>query len=215
MNRLEVFFRQFKPMNFKKGETILRASEAPPGVYFLEKGYARLYAVSKKGEELTLIIFKSGDPFPIIWAINDTPNNYFLEAMTECTLLRIPKDKFVEFVKSNPEILFDVTRRMLARFGGLLTRMEYLVFGNAYAKVASIIIICAERFGRKRGKKIVIQVPLTHNDIANLVGITRETASLELKKLENKGLIDYERHLLPVKNLKGLREESLLETLES
>jgi len=181
MNRLEVFFRQFKPMNFKKGETILRASEAPPGVYFLEKGYARLYAVSKKGEELTLIIFKSGDPFPIIWAINDTPNNYFLEAMTECTLLR----------------------------------MEYLVFGNAYAKVASIIIICAERFGRKRGKKIVIQVPLTHNDIANLVGITRETASLELKKLENKGLIDYERHLLLVKNLKGLREESLLEILES
>jgi len=210
--QLELFFRDFAQLHYKKGETILRAEDTPTGVYFLSKGFVRLYAVSQKGEELTLIIFKSGDFFPVMWAVNNARTNYYLETMTNVDLWRVPQDKFLVFIKSNPEVFFELTSKILVRFGGLLKRMEYLVFGNAYAKVASIITICAERFGRREKGKVIIEVPLTHSDLASMVGVTRETASIEIKKIEKKGLIGHQGRLIVVKNLKGLRKESLLES---
>lgn len=160
---------------------------------------------------MTLIIFKPGDIFPVSWAINRAASGYFVEAMTPAELWRVPRDQFLQFIRDKPDILFELTRRMLERFLGLMRRMEHLVFGNAHSKVASILLICAERFGRKIGGDRVIDVPLTHNDIATLVGLTRETVSIEMKKLENKGYLISRQRLMVIKNIKGLARESAID----
>lgn len=215
--KLEAFFAQFRLISYKKNETILRSDDQPPGVFYLKRGYVKLYSLCREGEELSLIIFKPEDFFPIGWAINNKVDPYYLDAMTSVELWRAPREEFVKFIKENPDVLFELTSRILIRLGGLLQRMEHLVFGNAGNKVASILVICAERFGRPAGKagkkedqKIIVQLPLTHRDIANLAGITRETASLEIKKLEREGLISHRQRLLVVRNLKKLEKESLL-----
>ncbi len=209
-NLLEDFFSQFKQLYYKKGETIMRPGDVPQGVYYLRKGYIRLYSLSESGQELTLIIFKPGDFFPIMWIINNTPIMQYVETMTKVELWRCPRDNFLEFVKFNSDVFFDLTSHMLERLGGLLQRMEYLTFGNAGQKVASIILICAERFGEKKGSEIEIQVPLTHKDIAMLLGIARETASIEIKKFERKGLVGSKNKHIIVKNRKGLEKEAIL-----
>lgn len=213
MQKLEDFFAQFKTRHYEKREIILRADEEPRGVCYLKKGYVRLYSVSEEGEDLTLIIFKPEDFFPIRWAINKITDPYYLEAMTTVEILQAPREEFVLFLKANGDVFFELTTRILVRLGGLLQRMEYLAFGNAYQKIASMLSICAERFGKKEINNIIIQVSLTHKDIANLVGLTRETASIEIKKLEKKGIIGYHGRSLVVKNIKKLRKESLLENL--
>lgn len=210
VEKLEKFFSKFKPIHYKKGETILRPGDIPQGVYLLKKGYIKLSSISEDGKELLLIIFKPDDFFPLMWAINNTPNTQYLETMTDVELWRAPRPAFLEFIKNNPDVFLELTSRILIRLGGILQRMEYLAFGNAYEKVASIILICAERFGEKEGENIVIQVPLTHKDIATLLGITRETASIEIKKIERKGFIAYCGRSLVVRNKKGLEKESLL-----
>lgn len=212
LDKLGLFFVGAKTLRYKKGEIILRAHDNPAGIFYLKEGFVRLYSISETGEELTLIIFKPQDPFPITWVINDTPNEYWLDAMTACELARAPREQFREFIKSNPDVLLELTSKMLVRLGGLLRRMEYLVFGNAYQKIASIILICAERFGRPTTDGVVVGVPLTHKDIASLVGITRETASLEIKKLEKKGLISYKGRLLVVNDAASLAKDSLFAT---
>lgn len=210
--KLNDFFSQFKLLHYKKDEIILRPDDTPSGVFYLCKGYVRLYSVSQAGEELTLIIFKPEDFFPMVWAISNTENIYYFEAITQVELWRAPREQFLDFIKINPDVFFDLTSRILIRLGGLLERMEYLVFGSAYQKVASILVICAQRFGLKVGKGIKIPVPLTHKDIANLVGITRETASLEIKKLERKGFIHSRGRLFIIKDVRRLQKESLLNT---
>lgn len=208
--KLNNFFSQFKLLYYKKDEIILRPDDTPSGVFYLCKGYVRLYSISQTGEELTLIIFKPEDFFPIVWAINNTPDEYYCEAMTPVEVWRAPREEFLAFIKSDPDVFLELTSRILIRLGGLLERMGYLVFGSAYQKVASILVICAQRFGLKEGKGIKICVPLTHKDIANLVGITRETASVEMKKLERKGFIYHRGRLFMIKDIKGLEKESLL-----
>lgn len=209
--RLESFFRQYRHLRYKKGETVLYAGDDAPGAFMLVHGYVRLYSISKEGEELTLIVYKPGDIFPMLLAVSNVPNPYYIETVTPCELYRAPKDEFLSFIKSNGDVLFELTKRVLIRLGGLLSRMEYLAFGNAYQKIASILHICAERFGEESGTNIIVQVPLTHKDVANFVGVTRETASIEIKKLERKGIITFRGRHVVVKNLSNLRRESLLE----
>ncbi len=210
--KLSIFFSKFKKLSFKKGETILRASEEPSGVFYLKKGYARLYSLSKDAQELTFIIYKPEDFFPTIWPIQGPPLRYYTEALTNIEVYLAPREEFQKFIKDNNEILLETIDRILTRFAGLLLRMEYSIFGNAYNKVAAIILICVERFGLIGKKSIVIQVPLTHQDIANLLGLARETVSIEMEKLQEKGLIKHLGKYLVVKNIQRLKEESVLET---
>lgn len=209
--RLEDFFSQFKKLSFKKGETILRAEENPKGVFYLKKGYAKLYSLSKNAQELIFIIYKPEDFFPSIWPVIGTPVIYYTEAMTDVEVFVAPRDEFLKFIKKDSEVLFEITSRILTRFGGVLNRMEYAIFGNAYNKVVSIILICAERFGTNFKGSILIQVPLTHQDIANLLGVARETVSIEMKKLQEKGFIVHKGKFLVVKNIYGLKKESLFD----
>lgn len=213
--KLNNFFSGFKKISFKKGETILRPNDEPNGVFYLIEGYARLYSISKNAQELTLIIFKAKDIFPLRWTLTGIPNLYFLEAITPVKLYRAPRRDFLKFIKSNNDILFEISNRILIRFNGLLKRMEYAMFGNAHSKVASILLVCAERFG-KRGKNhaTIITVPLTHQDIAKLIGMARETVSIEMKKLQDMNLISYRGKNLVIKDIGRLMKESVLGPLD-
>lgn len=208
--KLDEFFSQYKKLSFKKGETIFRAGEEPRGVFFLEKGYTRLYSVSNEGEELTLIIYKPGEIFPLRAAFQpERSYPYFLEAFTKAQLISVPISSFIRFFKENPDILLEVSIELMKRLDRILRRLEYAVFGNAHQKIASIILVLNEAFGKEVGREFIIQVPLTHKGIANIVGITRETASIEIKKLERKDIVVYSRRHLVIKNMEKLKEESL------
>lgn len=208
--KLNRFFSKFKKYSYKKGEVILREGDVPQGVYFINKGYVRDYSISKNGEELILIVFKPEDFFPMSWVFNDKPNTHSFEAMTAVELWRCSKKDFTTFIKANPEVFFELTSRIVLRLGGIMQRMEYLAFGNAQEKVASLLLILAERFGKKEGKNIIIKVPFTHKDIAMFLGIARETASIEMKKIERKRIIGHRGRLIAIKNVVKLQSESLL-----
>jgi len=208
--KLNNFFSNFKKLFFKKGVTILRPDDQAHSIFYLKKGYTRLYSISKDAQELTFIIYKPGDFFPLIPVINDVPVSYYMEAMTPLELYQAPVGEFRNFIKENSSVLYELLARILTRLEGVFTRMEYAIFGNAQNKVAAIILICAERFGEVEKKGILIQVPLTHQDIANLLGVARETVSIEMKKLQKMNLIDYQGKHLVIKNIQKLKDKSVL-----
>ncbi len=208
LKRLTLFFARYKSSHYKKHAILLNADENPQYIYFIKSGYIRAYRISEQGEELTLVILEAQELFPITYGLNDIPNSYYLEAITTLDLWQAPKEHFLAFLKANPDVFYELTNHTLVRFGYLLTRMEYLVISRAYAKVAATILMCAKRFGEQRGTDIVVKIPFTHKDIATLAGITRETTCLEMKKLEEKGLVSRHGRLLVIKNLQKLEAES-------
>ncbi|OGE32277.1 hypothetical protein A3C99_03390 [Candidatus Daviesbacteria bacterium RIFCSPHIGHO2_02_FULL_37_9] len=209
--KLFSFYSQFKTVNYKRGDIILSPGQVPPGVYFLKRGYTRLYSVSQEGEDLTMIIYKPNDFFPFMWTINQTPNIYYLEALTNTELGIAPRKEFLAFLKENVDLAYELTSRILLRFEGLLERMEHLVFGNAYNKVAMVLSLSAQRFGKKQeDNSIHIPLPLTHKDIASLTGLTRETVSIEMKKLEREGIITHTGRQLTVCSLPKVKHAAML-----
>lgn len=206
------FFNSFPSKTFKKRSAIINSGVIPIDVYYLKRGFARAYAVSSEGEELTMVIFQPGDFFPLISTIKPKKIEYYIESLTEVEIITVPRLEFIEFLKSRQDLVIDFAMRLTARFEGVLTRMEYLVFGTAAQKLASIIIILGERFGEKRDTGVYIKASLTHRDLASLVGITRETTTLILSEFVKKGYMNFSSKHINIKNTGGLKRASLIES---
>src|SRR3989344_10372 len=203
----EIFYKQFKLRSYKKGEILIRSDDDPQGIFCLTKGYVRQYTLSKAGIELTLHILKPISYFPMVWAINGTPNVYNFEALTDVEVGRAPKDKVVNFIKDKPKVIFELMSELLEDYAETLTRVEHLVFSDAYRRVISVLLYIAKHFGENDGKQIRVGNRFTHQDIATLVGVARETASIEMVKLEKKGLVKYVDHAMVFESVKKLERE--------
>ncbi len=209
--KLKNFFKQGRPLLYKKNEVILRGDEAPSGIFYLNKGYVKNYAFSENGDEFTFILYRKGDFFPISWTFNQTRKPYFIETLTQCVIYKRDRKEFLEFLTENPDVLLYITGRITKRFDGLLVRMEHMAFGNAYKKVCSILYILTERFGKERnGNDVIIDMPLTHKDIANLLGVARETVSVEIAKLKKERIIKNVGKHIYILDLKSLKKDSLI-----
>ena len=206
----EDFYGQFSTRNYKKGEMLIRADDDPQGIFCLTKGYVRQYTISKAGFELTLQILRPISYFPIVWAVNGTPNVYFFEALTPVEVGRAPRDQVVTFIKDKPTIIFELMSELIEDYAESLKRIEHLVFSDAYRRVISVLLYIAKHFGEERkGKGIVVDHRFTQQDIATLVGVTRETASIEMVKLEKKGLVKYIDHSMLFEDIQKLNTELL------
>jgi len=212
----ENFFAQFKTVQkFKRNQLILSPSAEPSGIFYIKSGFVRLYLVSESGKELTINIFKPGSYFSMIWALNNTPNIYFYESLTDVLLLKAPKKEVINYIENNPSVLYDLTKRTLKGLDGMTRLMEALLTGNAYQQIASVLLVLARRFG-KNGKnaEIIIDLPLTHRLIGTIAGLSRESTSLELEKLTRDKIISQKDHLTVVKNLEKLAEKSPISYIE-
>jgi len=205
--KLNIYFSKHKKVTFKKGNTIIRAGEEPSGAFFLKKGYVKMSYIFENGVEIIFNIFKPGSLFPIIWFVGGVDNSYNYQAMTDVELYKSKKSEVIKMLDENPDVLFDLTKRLVIGFDGLLLNIRHILFGNSVTRVCSAIYIMAKRFGKKRlGGKVLVEIKLTHQDIANLSGITRETASIAIKKLERQGVITQKKGYILVNNIKKLEK---------
>jgi CRP/FNR family transcriptional regulator len=204
---LDTFFQKYTRLKYKKGDVILRAEDTPQGVFYLKKGYVRQYMVAESGAMLMLHIFKPNSFFPMTWVLNDTPNTYYLEAVTSVDVWRAPKDAVKEFLRDHPDVVMNLTQRLLLGMSGLRHRIEFLVMSNAYQKTLLLLLYLAENLGEIENGEVVLPVPVTHREISAWIGTTRETASLQVETLKKHGLIMYRKRQMIIPSIKNLEKE--------
>lgn len=210
--KITAFFSQKKIRSYKKGDMILLPGDAITDVYYVHTGFVRLYCELDDGRELTLNIFKPGSYFPMFLVLDNAPNVHYFQAMTTAKLIKVPKDEVVRFIVREPDVLFEFTRRLTIGLNGLITNIQYTLFGPVHTRIVSAILFLAKRFGEKLPDGSVrITLPLTHQDIANIIGIARETASIEIEKLVSKKLILDTKKQITILNVSRLEEEALLD----
>lgn len=205
--KINDFFSHFTLRKIKKGEVLIRAGEDPKGIIYLTKGNIKKYAISSKGDEHIINIFKPTSFLPMSWAINNTRNDYFYEAMTDGEVTIAPREQIIEFIKSNKDVLFDLMSRVFKGTDGMEKKMVYLMTGSAYDKLIIELILQAKRFGVKSIDGIGIELKIKEADLAAESGMTRETVSREIKLLKDKGLVTLEKSKLVINNLRKLESE--------
>lgn len=208
IKKVEAFFSKYRKVHYGKRDFILQPGEKIPGIMYLKNGLVRQYVLSKKGDVMVVHIFRPGAFFLMMWAINNTPNSYYFEAITPVEVWVAPLKDVKEFVKKDPEILYDFTSRILKGLDGVLKRFENLTFDPAYSKVASLLSYFARQFGKKKGNGTQIEYPLTHREVASWIGTARETASLQMEDLKRRGIITFKGRSIIVRDMKKLEKEA-------
>lgn len=208
-DKLQSFFLKLKLVHFNKKEIIFRPDDEMHDVYYVKKGFIRMYSDFEDGKELTLNIYKPGTYFSMMHAISNINNSHYFQAMTPSDLHRASKGIVLEFIKENPDVLYDLTKRVAVGTISLLSNLEHLLSGSVDHRIISALNMLNSRFGEEtKNGQIIIRLPLTHQIIATLAGITRESTTIALNKLVKKGLISYHKRILAIINIKKLREES-------
>lgn len=178
--------------------------DTPPGVFYITSGYARSYLLSKEGKELTVTLLRQYDLFPMHWIINNILTSHYYESLTEVTVYRAPKQDFLQLLMNNSDVFLYTTKSILGRLNSVSERMEAAILGNAYQKVAGIIIFLIDQLRTNQENQIKISIPFTHKDIASLTGLTRETVSLEMERLAKGHIISLQNHLIVIEDMKEL-----------
>jgi CRP/FNR family transcriptional regulator len=204
--KLKTFFSRFKYQTYRKGEILVRADDEPAGIFYLTKGHVKTYLITAKGDEIVLNVFKPISFFPLSGVMNKTKNSYYYEAMTELVLWRAPKEDVLEFLKNNPDVLYDLLSRVYRGLDGILTRMAYLMSGNAHARLTAELLIAAKRFGKKNEMN-EISLSISETDLSMQAGLTRETVSREMKVLKDKRLVSLKKSVLTIQDIKSLEDE--------
>lgn len=201
------FFSSYSHAVFAPGQAVIRAGEVPAGIYYLFHGVVRQYAISAKGEMLTIHLFRQGSFFPMLWAFTGRHNGHQYDAVTGVEAFRAPKEAVDAFLTAHPDELATFTHRLLIGVDGLLNRLEHLVFDAAYRKTVLLLSYYAWQFGRQEDGVVVIPMPLSHREIASWIGTTRETVSVQMETLKRRGIIATRGRQLIVPSVAALEKE--------
>jgi CRP-like cAMP-binding protein len=204
-DKVKKFFEPYKLHSFDKGQILIYKGDNPDGIGYIVKGEVRQYDIAPNGEELVVNVYKPGAFFPMYWAINKTPNNYFFEAASNVQLIQAPAEEVLDFIKDNPDVMLDLLSRLYIGVEGLLQRMIYLMGGSAYSRAMFELVNTCKRFGKLQSDGSYI-IEIHENELARRTGLTRETFNRELRKLKEQGTLRREHGQLIIKDLKLLEK---------
>lgn len=178
---------------YTKGRTVYFQGEAPRVAYFIKKGMVRAYNIGEGGEELTLAFYRPGDIIPIGWLYDATHLAlYYYEATQESELVAISKDWWHNEAPKHPDFWNYVNAQFHRNIVGASLHINALEHTKAAEKILHSLHFLAIQYGHKLKNGLYeIELRLTHQDIAGMVGLTRETTAIELGKLKKRGLITY------------------------
>lgn len=206
IRKLDVFFAKFPSIEYKKDSVIITPGVDPTGIFYIESGIVRKYWISEEGSELTLNFYKPKTFIPMSHAVGKLPIIHFYEAMTDVLAKKAPKEEVLDYIKHEPEVLYNLLQRVFVGMEGLWMQLKNITKGDSYTKLASSLFILAKRFGEKKDHGIVINLKMSGQDLSHYAGMSRETTSREFQKFKKQHLADFEKGTITVFNLKKLEE---------
>lgn len=195
MDSTRDFITKYPSKTYKKGETILLKDEKPAHIFIIETGFVKTYSITKNGDERLVSIDRKGDDFPIGFALGlIEKSEYFYEAFSKCTVRLVPRSDYIDYLRGDSERLYKQQVRLTTLLLATLSRVHALEQPNAREKIAYTLVYMADKLGvMLRPNKSSLKIDVTQQEIANSLGLTRETANIELKKLETMKIITHSR----------------------
>jgi CRP/FNR family transcriptional regulator, cyclic AMP receptor protein len=216
----ELFLERHPVKTFKKGEIIIFQGEAPRSAFVVKNGTVKAYNLSVGGDEKPVAFYDAGSVFPDAWVYGKLSSAiYYYEAFTqEVNLYVVDRHDFIKFIKRHPEVLYQELERYLVDRLGKSMRLNALQHSKASDKLLYTLHYLALSHGRQIAPQTrEITLELTHQDFANLTGLTRETAATELNKLKRQGVISYDKqtpYRLDLSKLTKLLNDQYITDLE-
>lgn len=181
---------------FSKNTIILSEGDQTDSLYIIYKGKVKVSIIDEQGKEIILSILGPGEYFGEMTALVDGKSRSASVTTREsCTVYIITKRDFRNLVSHNPDIVFNLLRGSMERLREANKKIESLALMDVYGRVARLFTSLAKQ---NSDQTSIIEEKLTHQDIANMVGSSREMISRVMKELSNGGYISVDKKIIVI-----------------
>ena len=186
---------------YPKGGFVFRVADACAHVYFLESGRVKIYQPSDSGREVILWYCLAGEIFGLAEVARGGGGRVVSAVACEkSTVLAVSQEAFKGFVASRPNAALLSMQVLSSRLRGLSDVMVNLVADDVDTRIAKLILRLGARYGRRTGGVIHLDIPITHQEIADMVGTTRQTVTSVLSRLKRQGVLSIDTHRIHIES---------------
>lgn len=208
------FFKKYSkrpPLLIKKGKTIFFEGDEPGKLYFVKRGFVKMFRMSPEGRSTIIYLYGPGSMLAIrALTSSDKKLRHTAEAMTDVEVVTISDNDYRDALTDNPEYIVDLLQVFIERLNHTERKLEGFILTDTTARAANFLYDLAVRFGEKKNGKIELPLPLTHQTISDFVGAFRETVTVAINRLKKEGILKDERGKITILDLKKLKQQALV-----
>lgn len=189
---------------FARGMPIYLPADYADGVLLMTTGRAKICSYTDDGKQAILAFIEPGEIFGELALLGSQEREEYAEAIEKSTVILLPSDVMQELLESNPQVSLGVTKLLGLRRQRIERRLKYLLFRSNRERLVSLLLELAEQYGQETEAGIQLRIKLSHQDLASVIGSTRETVTVLLGELQGEGLIATGRRKLIITKLDDL-----------
>lgn len=186
---LKTLFSLGKTQHYPKGTFIFHAGGAGSHVYFLRRGRVKIYQLSPAGREVILWFCFSGEMFGMAEVTRGDGRVVNAQACEDSEALCVPKEQFNAFLESHPKIALLIMHVLSCRLRVLGEVLVNLASDDVNTRLAKLILRLGARYGKRVGTEVHLDIHLTHQEMADMIGTTRQTVTSALGHLKRQGIL--------------------------
>ncbi|HLV24630.1 MAG TPA: Crp/Fnr family transcriptional regulator [Moheibacter sp.] len=179
-----------KIISYKKGESIIEEGATPKGIYYLDKGTAKMFKLGFNGKEQILRFTKAGDIIGYRSILSKQPYGASATAMEDTEACFIPEKFFLKVLEFHPKLAFDILRRISEDLGESAQTITFLAQKTVRERLAEVLLLLEKKLGTD--KDGFIKISLTREEMANLIGTATESAIRLISEFKTDQLIEVE-----------------------
>jgi CRP/FNR family cyclic AMP-dependent transcriptional regulator len=189
----------------RRREVIYLPGDPGKSLFFVNGGRIKVSKVTRDGKSLTLAYCGPSEVFGETCLIDGGPRSEMAEAVENALLTEIDRADFDRLLASSATLGAQMTRLMVTRRRDLENKVEALVFRDVTSKLAELLVKLAGEYGVDDARGTMVALKITHQELANLIGSTRETVSLTLSQFKRKRFITTEGRKVIISDSEALR----------
>jgi CRP-like cAMP-binding protein len=189
----------------RRRQVIYLPGDPGAAVYFVNGGRVKVSKVTRDGKELTLAYRGPGEVFGETCLIDGGPREEMAEAMENALVTEIERNEFERLLQGQAVLGLRLAKTLAQRRREMENKIENLIFKDVNSKLADLLLRLGAEYGVDDARGTLVQLKITHQEMANLIGSTRETVSLTLAQFKRKGLISTEGRKVILADREGLR----------
>lgn len=192
--------------HYRKGDIIILQDSKVEGLYIIREGRVKISRISEDGKIKVLAILSSGDIMGEMSILDEELASATAEAIEDSRLVFIKREDFQSILVRYPMITLGIAQILAKRLRLADREIEELAFYSVKSRVIKTLMELADRYGEKTNSGIRLSLKLTHQELADMVGTSRETVSRIISVLEKRQLITNERGYTVIRDINALKD---------
>ncbi|HOL65520.1 MAG TPA: Crp/Fnr family transcriptional regulator, partial [Accumulibacter sp.] len=188
--QLDILYQRLRLRSYTANSIVVHEGDDGNGLFVIQSGYLKVFLTDQTGREVTLSLLDPGDYFGELALLDGAPRSASVMAVSRSELLHLPRASFLEMLEEQPACMQVVIRNLVARIRVLTDNVRSLALSDVYGRISRVF----ENLAVDKDGLRVIERRLTQQELANIIGASREMVNRILRDLVAGGYIEIDQH---------------------